>query len=381
MLRGSIIVFVGILSTVFLRRRLWGFHWTGMMVTVFGLCLVGVASVFKPSTESLITSPAKAALGLLLVLLGSLATASQMIVEEVFLKKHGFHALHVVGMEGFFGMFVMGFIILPIIHHIPGHDLNGSYENQLDALYQTFQDPVLLSTTILLILSIAFFNYFGLAVTGCLSVPDLNPDLSPEGDRGLTTAVITSDLASLDGAAYAVHRTLLDALRSVFVWCTSLFLFYATFQDPVLLSTTILLILSIAFFNYFGLAVTGCLSAVHRTLLDALRSVFVWCTSLFLFYAVSHRFGEPFDPAWGLIEIDGFCMLVMGTLIFNKILRLDWIPCCAESAPAIPDESVEVPADSTADDSSERKPLLAGDASGNAGTFGSVDDQTNSVQA
>ncbi|BHF74134.1 hypothetical protein SprV_0401721800 [Sparganum proliferum] len=290
MLRGSIIVFVGILSTVFLRRRLWGFHWTGMMVTVFGLCLVGVASVFKPSTESLITSPAKAALGLLLVLLGSLATASQMIVEEVFLKKHGFHALHVVGMEGFFGMFVMGFIILPVIHHIPGHDLNGSYENQLDALYQTFQDPILLSTTILLILSIAFFNYFGLAVTGCLS-------------------------------------------------------------------------------------------AVHRTLLDALRSVFVWCTSLFLFYAVSHRFGEPFDPAWGLIEIDGFCMLVMGTLIFNKILRLDWIPCCAESTPAIPDESVEVPGDSTTEDSSERKPLLAGDASGDAGTFGSVDDQTTSVQA
>ncbi|VDN42394.1 unnamed protein product [Dibothriocephalus latus] len=52
--------------------------------------------------------------GLLLVLLGSLATAAQMIVEEVFLKKHGFHALHVVGMEGFFGMFVMGFVSCPL---------------------------------------------------------------------------------------------------------------------------------------------------------------------------------------------------------------------------------------------------------------------------
>ncbi|VDN40080.1 unnamed protein product [Dibothriocephalus latus] len=51
---------------------------------------------------------------LLLVLLGSLATAAQMIVEEVFLKKHGFHALHVVGMEGFFGMFVMGFVSCPL---------------------------------------------------------------------------------------------------------------------------------------------------------------------------------------------------------------------------------------------------------------------------
>ncbi len=44
------------------------------------------------------------------MLLGSFATASQMIVEEVFLKKKNYHPLHVVGMEGFFGALIMGFV-------------------------------------------------------------------------------------------------------------------------------------------------------------------------------------------------------------------------------------------------------------------------------
>ncbi|VDN25989.1 unnamed protein product [Dibothriocephalus latus] len=120
-------------------------------------------------------------------------------------------------------------------------------------------------------------------------------------------------------------------------------------------------------------------------MLDALRSVFVWCSSLFLFYAVSHRFGEPFDPVWGLIEIDGFGMLVMGTLIFNEILRLDCIPCCGDlsaTVPVVPDESVSVPSDSVTDDAdSERKPLLAAGAAVNSGTFGSLDNQGTSVEA
>lgn len=53
-------------------------------------------------------------LGVFLVLMGSLATASQMIVEEIFLKKKNYHPLHVVGMEGFFGTLIMGFVRFPL---------------------------------------------------------------------------------------------------------------------------------------------------------------------------------------------------------------------------------------------------------------------------
>ncbi|CAH8444700.1 unnamed protein product [Heterobilharzia americana] len=47
MLRGSLIVFAGILSVIFLKRRLRYFQWTGIMITVIGLALVGSKSVFS----------------------------------------------------------------------------------------------------------------------------------------------------------------------------------------------------------------------------------------------------------------------------------------------------------------------------------------------
>lgn len=56
-------------------------------------------------------------------------------------------------------------IILPAVQHIPGDDLNGSFENVLDALFQTAYSPVIIATSILMILSIAFFNYFSLQIT------------------------------------------------------------------------------------------------------------------------------------------------------------------------------------------------------------------------
>ncbi|VDP88011.1 unnamed protein product [Echinostoma caproni] len=64
----------------------------------------------------------------------------------------------------------MSVIALPAVHFIPGSDLNGSYENVLDALWQIKNNTLLLVNCILYILSIAFFNYFGLSITRYLSV-------------------------------------------------------------------------------------------------------------------------------------------------------------------------------------------------------------------
>jgi drug/metabolite transporter (DMT)-like permease len=36
MLRGSVILFTGIFSVVFLGRKLYAFHWIGMMLVLFG---------------------------------------------------------------------------------------------------------------------------------------------------------------------------------------------------------------------------------------------------------------------------------------------------------------------------------------------------------
>ena len=41
MLRGAVIIFTGILSVIFLKRKLFLFHWVGMVVVLMGLALVG----------------------------------------------------------------------------------------------------------------------------------------------------------------------------------------------------------------------------------------------------------------------------------------------------------------------------------------------------
>ncbi|KAJ8308158.1 hypothetical protein KUTeg_013032, partial [Tegillarca granosa] len=195
MLRGSIIIFAGILSKIFLKRNLKCMHWTGMCVTMIGLILVGCSSIFNAEHSS---SASETLFGIALILGGQLVSASQMIIEELFLKKRSYHPLHVVGMEGTFGFFMMSLIVLPAMYFIPGSDVNNSYENSLDALYQIKNEPRLLAFCLLYLLSIAFYNYFGLAVTKSLT---------------------------------AVHRTLIDACRTIMVWGVDLFIYYAADKD------------------------------------------------------------------------------------------------------------------------------------------------------
>merc|ERR1712223_1715341 len=56
MLRGAVIIFTGILSVIFLRRRLEWFRWSGMILVIGGLVTVGLTDILytpngKNSTE------------------------------------------------------------------------------------------------------------------------------------------------------------------------------------------------------------------------------------------------------------------------------------------------------------------------------------------
>ena len=47
MLRGSIMIFVGLLSVIFLKKKLEWFRWVGMAVIFCGIVMVGAADFFK----------------------------------------------------------------------------------------------------------------------------------------------------------------------------------------------------------------------------------------------------------------------------------------------------------------------------------------------
>jgi len=209
MLRGSIIIFTGLLSWIFLKRPLKAFQIFAICFTMVGLVAVGCSSYLdsldKAAASSSLSfssdeesssvpteSPGQVIMGICFILLGQFVAACQMVVEETFLKSRGLLAMHIVGLEGSFGFLLMLFIVLPALFFIPG-DQQGpwykNYENSIDALYQMYYNYNILIMGILYCLSIAFYNFFGLSVTKYLT---------------------------------CVHRTLIDACRTIFVWAFEL---------------------------------------------------------------------------------------------------------------------------------------------------------------
>jgi drug/metabolite transporter (DMT)-like permease len=200
MLRGSIIIFTAVLSVIFLGRKLWGYHYIGLFLTVIGVTIVGLSSIIGADNGS--TKETKAGslvlIGNIMVILSQLMSATQMVVEEKFLKGRKLPPEFVVGCEGMFGILVMLCVVLPTVGNLtPGLDGGGSHENPIDAVHMLGSNVKLLTFVLMYWISIAFYNFCGLAVAKSLS---------------------------------SVHRCLVDACRTILVWSVDLILFYTTSQ-------------------------------------------------------------------------------------------------------------------------------------------------------
>ena len=244
MLRGSIIIFTGILSKLFLKRVMLPYRWFSICFTIAGLICVGVCGVLTAKDEGTVRSSESGessnnvyttVLGIVLILIGQFVAACQMVVEEKLLKGKNFAPMHIVGLEGIFGIIAMVFIVLPLLMFIPGNQPGflgyDIYENSIDA---------------------------------CIQIGN-----------------------------------------SVGLICYSL-----------------LYLLSIAFYNFFGLSVTKYLTCVHRTLIDACRTIVVWAFELIL-HACDDRYGESWTR-YSWIQVIGFVLLILGTLFYNSIIKF---PC------------------------------------------------------
>ena len=136
MLRGSVIIFVAILSIVMLRRRLGLREWSGILVIIVGLSLVGLADFSGGSGKS----QHDIILGDLLIVLAQIITASQMVWEEKFVAGRDIPALQAVGYEGLFGFIVLGLALIPMYWiKVAPFD-----ENAIDAFIQISNNPFLI---------------------------------------------------------------------------------------------------------------------------------------------------------------------------------------------------------------------------------------------
>ncbi|KAL9644105.1 hypothetical protein ABK040_005571 [Willaertia magna] len=200
MLRGILVVFTGILAVIFLKQRYYYHHWIGLFLIVGGCVIVGLKSIlFKDNTDdndnaadSVSRNPL---LGDLLVIAAQVLAAIQNIVEEKFFSKYDVQPLQAVGWEGYWGVTMTTFVLF-ILYFIPGSDY-GSVENSVYALAQCINNWKIALATLGSILSIAFFNFFGVSITKRIS---------------------------------STSRSTIDTCRTLFIWIVSLIIGWEEFQ-------------------------------------------------------------------------------------------------------------------------------------------------------
>lgn len=195
MLRGALVLWVGLFSVFFLRRRLAVYQWTSLFIVMLGVAVVGLSNSIYGSKQPE-TGPridvGKAVIGALLVLFAQIFTASQFVIEEKIMTRYSVEPLKAVGLEGIFGV-VTTALLMPILYFTVGHAASqkDGYFDIPAGFSQTVNHPKVFALSILIACSIAFFNFSGLAVTKSVS---------------------------------ATARSLIDTCRTIGIWAVSLLL-------------------------------------------------------------------------------------------------------------------------------------------------------------
>lgn len=108
MLRGSVVIFTGLASVIFLKRKLLGFHWLGMVLVLVGTAIVGISSI-GGDTNASAPNPA---VGNILVVAAQVIVAIQMCLEEYLITGYKIPALQVVGWEGCWGFCILSCVLV-----------------------------------------------------------------------------------------------------------------------------------------------------------------------------------------------------------------------------------------------------------------------------
>ncbi|XP_039094281.1 solute carrier family 35 member F6 isoform X1 [Hyaena hyaena] len=226
MLRGAVIIFTGLFSVAFLGRRLALSQWLGILATIAGLVVVGLADLLSKHDDQHKLS--EVITGDLLIIMAQIIVSIQMVLEEKFVYRHNVHPLRAVGTEGLFGFVILSLLLVPM-YYIPAGSFSGNprgaLEDTLDAFCQVGRQPLIALALLGNISSIAFFNFAGISVTKELS---------------------------------ATTRMVLDSLRTIVIWALSLALGWEAFH-PLQILGFLILLMGTALYN-----------GLHRPLLTRL---------------------------------------------------------------------------------------------------------------
>eukprot|EP00879_Flechtneria_rotunda_P007740 GHRR01008113.1.p1 GENE.GHRR01008113.1~~GHRR01008113.1.p1 ORF type:complete len:344 (+),score=105.70 GHRR01008113.1:147-1178(+) len=196
MMRGAEMLFAALFAVLFLHRHLNRFHYLGILCCVTGISMVGLSSVLSGEGSSTHEVSTQAMLlGMGLIVLSQAVQAAQLTFEDFFMADLAMEPLKIVGFEGVFGSIFMLCLLLPIAYYLPGPEGYGLHENTLDTvemIKNTRSLQIVLSVQLFALLA---YNVAGMMVTGHLG---------------------------------AVFRTVLETMRTLFVWLLGLLLFYTS---------------------------------------------------------------------------------------------------------------------------------------------------------
>lgn len=173
MTRGSVVLFVAILSVLFLKRRIRTLEWIALIFVSLGVAIVGYSGSGSSSGNLINEDPAKVAFGISLVLGAVTLQAVQFVVEERILSHSSLTPLKLVYTEGFFGaaILVVSLIVLNFVFQAtqsPAKFADSPF-NLGQSLYETFLLRAVVISSLLIMVCISLFNYCGLSLTNELS--------------------------------------------------------------------------------------------------------------------------------------------------------------------------------------------------------------------
>ncbi|KAJ9496337.1 hypothetical protein LTR99_005528 [Exophiala xenobiotica] len=223
MTRGALVLFVGLFSVLFLKRKLYLYHWVSLLIVVLGVALVGLAGILYSGDKNSPTSKDvaqdlhdalllardlvaqaadaevfRAVLGIFLIAFAQIFTATQFCLEEWILENYALEPLRVVAWEGLFG-FIVTVVLQVILHFTVGITKSGRYGyfDAEEGYRQILTNRAIGISSLAIMVSIGGFNFFGLSVTRSIS---------------------------------ATSRSIIDTCRTLFIWIVSLGLGWETFK-------------------------------------------------------------------------------------------------------------------------------------------------------
>ena len=191
--------------------------------------------------------------------------------------------LQVVGYEGIFGCLAMFCVLLPIVQHTPGQDGSGLHEDSWETWHVGSRTPPFLlllpATFAICTCHSADSNKLGKPMMECTwGAWCFNKHQAPH--------LITHRWVYVTWTScVAAHPD----LTVLYVSCSS-----SPTPPPYMVPT---LVLSLLCYNIAGMFVTDEIGAVARTVLETMRTLFVWIVDLVLWYTPLGlgRLGEKWD--------------------------------------------------------------------------------------